>query len=226
MNELPQTKMCKSCGQEKPLSDFSQLQGPQGTIYGGICAACRKAHLEKLAASDPGDNSTRKTGVTIDSKVKVQLEINHLEKQKHIEESNLEERKEIETDLNQLEKNQITEEKEKKHRNDIIKHSLLNQPKNPSQAIKPKEIPGSEAQKADKEIIDFNAPTEFTREGATVRTQSSVFEMFKQRLGESAAIVKATRKARNNPASNTPENAAMKPLNEEINHRRGPNRKN
>src|SRR5687768_6217023 len=84
-SNLSLTKICQSCGEKKPLTAFLQLTDAKSTTYGNICAACRKTDIERKKAQEK-ENTTSTTGVKIDSKTKVQSEIDKRELRKQTEE--------------------------------------------------------------------------------------------------------------------------------------------
>jgi len=80
MNKMPQstlTKTCSSCGLTKPLSAFLQLSDSGRSMYGNLCASCRKAGKDKPtnAGKDEG-SSTSKLELKIDSKAKIKGDTN------------------------------------------------------------------------------------------------------------------------------------------------------
>lgn len=118
----PLTRTCFSCGIEKPLAAFLQLSGTQGTLYGNICADCRNIDIRnKKQNLDTEERGRSSTGIRIDSKVKVQREIDQkiaLQKQK---DDHLEENKKLEKDSADKSEQIISKEKgEKDHRTRYI----------------------------------------------------------------------------------------------------------
>lgn len=69
----PLIKICRSCGQTKPLSAFLEISGPQGSTYGDTCSACRsKASIDKnKLPTDISDGSASGTEKTIDPNAKM-----------------------------------------------------------------------------------------------------------------------------------------------------------
>jgi len=51
-------RACSSCGIQKPLSAFLQLEGTQGASYGNVCASCRGKEV-KTESSDKGDDKSK-----------------------------------------------------------------------------------------------------------------------------------------------------------------------
>lgn len=109
-SHLSFTKICKSCGQQKPLSAFQQLTEGLRTTYGNVCASCRKINKEQ-------ENTTSTTGKKIDAKAKVQGEADKRELRKQVDEDYFKERdKKGERLIKRTEKTVSTEHAEKKIR--------------------------------------------------------------------------------------------------------------
>ncbi len=127
MNNPHLTKICSVCGEQKPLTAFSQLSGSQGLIYGNICASCRKTAMDKLKSpADTEGSSTSKTGYKIDSKAKVQAEADKRLLRKEQEELNQEEKeKSEEMQSSTIEKRKTIASKEKDHRESLKKSSVF-----------------------------------------------------------------------------------------------------
>lgn len=72
-NHKQVTRICSSCGIEKPLSAFLQISETQGTVYGSLCAICRASGKTNKAEPKPSDDerTTVSTGIRIGSKEKV-----------------------------------------------------------------------------------------------------------------------------------------------------------
>jgi len=70
------TRICSSCGVQKPLSAFLQLGGTQGTTYGTICSDCRRSVLapKQPPSQKEGDEST-KSGFRIGAKAKITADL-------------------------------------------------------------------------------------------------------------------------------------------------------
>lgn len=94
MNDINNSlsKTCAICGLPKPLSAFLQLAGPQGTVYGNICAHCRKAQANQPPTPEPEDRTRSSTGFKIDAKAKVQGERDKRSQREHTEEAYKEDR--------------------------------------------------------------------------------------------------------------------------------------
>lgn len=214
-------KTCSHCGEQKPLSAFLQLTGPQGTSYSTVCFACRKAYNEKaaLAKESSDEVTTSRTGVKIDSKTKVKGEIDKREHRKQQNEQDLDEReKKVKFTFQQTEKKQHIAHDEKKHRKDYIeKRSFLDTPK---KTIKTgMMVFGGEDQKAKARSLEFDkGPVDYARTPGE-KTKSVVYQAFKSWLGNSAPIVSAAERAakQKNNAPGTPEKTDNDPLNEYVN---------
>ncbi|HEX4046126.1 MAG TPA: hypothetical protein VHZ76_10730 [Gammaproteobacteria bacterium] len=103
---LALSKTCASCGQQKPLSAFLQLNAKKGTIYGNICSSCRKANMEKVETTQETEDSTTPHAThTIDSKSKVYQE--NQNKQQF-------EKKELEKEVSRQETDDIKTQKDEK----------------------------------------------------------------------------------------------------------------
>lgn len=79
-------KTCSSCGQQKPLSAFRQFAGAHGSMYGNICASCRKAHSEKSAPKETEEGTTRKSDHRIGIEEKVHADLTKKFEYKRIKE--------------------------------------------------------------------------------------------------------------------------------------------
>jgi len=213
------TKTCNSCGQQKPLSAFLELSGPQGTTYGNICASCRKANIENISQPKEPEDSTRSTtGIKIDAKAKVQGEKDKRELRKQIEEQYHDEREKLdEKQFLKEQKIQHVTQDEKKHRKEFLeKRSFLDSTKKSDTNANP--IFGGEEQKAEAGKIDLTKDTgNLTRMGATTKTQNPIFRSFQNWLGNTP-IVNAAKKtaAQKNNHKNSALKNAMEPLNEEV----------
>lgn len=115
------SKICASCGLEKPLSAFLELSGDAAGTYGSICGACRKTHMEKMKSKDKEDSSRTDTGHKIDSKVKVAKDIDNKETAERTEEEYHKERDEDEIlATDELEKKEIKQTVERRHRETFL----------------------------------------------------------------------------------------------------------
>ncbi len=52
------TRVCSTCGKQKPLTAFLQLSGNQGTSYGTVCADCHRTVITPESAAKQEDTST------------------------------------------------------------------------------------------------------------------------------------------------------------------------
>lgn len=114
------TKVCASCGQEKPMSAFLELSGDQAGHYGNICGTCRKTYLEQ---SKPKDEASGKTGTghKIDSKAKVAGDIDRQEEAASKEEQYHQERDEEELEQSDnLDKDDLRKQDERKHHQSFL----------------------------------------------------------------------------------------------------------
>ncbi|VVC75127.1 hypothetical protein AQUSIP_04030 [Aquicella siphonis] len=222
------TKTCASCGEQKPLSEFLQLAGAQGTTYGNICASCRKTQMEKDAGhKDTDEVTTRTTGVKIDSKAKVKGDIDKLEFRKQMETEYFDEREKTEEkEIKQTQKTQHTAREEKKHREGFLeKRSFLDSSKKPA-GTSAAPVFGGEEQKAQAGKLDFaTGPVEHTRVTGQIKlTQSPIYQAFKNWLGNAPIVSAAERAAKQK--TNPGEKAHSDPLIEHMNNKYNPrNRK-
>jgi hypothetical protein len=115
------SKVCSSCGLEKPLSAFLELSGDAAGTYGNICGTCRKEHIEKNKLKDKEDSSRTETGHKIDSKAKVASDIDKKQTVDRAEELYHEERDENEIiETGELEKKDQKQKGERKHRETFL----------------------------------------------------------------------------------------------------------
>jgi hypothetical protein len=121
------TKTCSSCGLEKPLSAFLQIAGPEGTMYGNLCASCRSGKLDKpKPAKEPDETTTSATGLKIDSKVKAKSEKDKALFHKEREEKELKEQeKKKEENLVKTEKVEHKLHSERKHREGFLQNRVF-----------------------------------------------------------------------------------------------------
>lgn len=117
MNKINQlhTKICSSCGERKPVSDFILRSALQGMVYGTICESCRKA---KVKPNVPPEDSTRSgSGLKIDGKAKTAIEKGVSEAiQKENEEYHTERDKDAVLEIKQTKQQVDQQEKELNHR--------------------------------------------------------------------------------------------------------------
>ncbi len=113
------TRVCSSCGVQKPLSAFLQLSSGQGTTYGTVCADCRRTVIEPKQpkttkdSGDTGDSNSSSTSFRfrLDAKAKITAELEKKRISQHIKDEYEEETKK--RDLDKVEKEVQTEHKEK-----------------------------------------------------------------------------------------------------------------
>lgn len=206
------TKTCSSCGQQKPLSAFLQLSETQGTVYGNICAACRKAGLDKAAKQDEKEESSKSdTGHKIDSKAKVAGEVDKRQLKQKSEEEYFEEREvDQEQQAEVTEKLDQTKTSERKHRETFLdRRSFLTDKRTPAQrnAEAAQKIAQSEQQiqsqqetarqeqvvkqEEQRKAADLTTPYS----GGAQTKFGSEFEKFKAWLGKGSPIVQAAERA-------------------------------
>ena len=147
------SKICFNCGLQKQLSAFLQISGPEGSSYGNICSTCRGSGLGKEIVIPEKENEERhsssSTGLKIDAKTKVHLDIENKQRVQSQKETEIKETKKRESTKDELlERKEKKDEAELKHREAYIepkkKDSFLNyQSKKPAQ--KPITAPEKEA---------------------------------------------------------------------------------
>lgn len=178
-------KTCTSCGIQKPLSAFLLLSGTGGAIYGDICSACRQANKGKK-----GKETTEKTettsGITIDSKVKVQMDIDKRKQHQELEEDYHEERDEIaEKETQKILKTEKISTDEKKHR--VSRSSFIdnmNKPKTPQENLL---TPA--AREAIEKTVDLTTASQDTQIAGKLK-YGSEFLKVKAWLGGAAPIAR------------------------------------
>jgi len=222
-------KSCASCGKPKPLTAFLQMTGPQGAIYGNICASCRSAQAKAPVEKEPDDRTTRSTiGLKIDAKAKEQAQKEDKTLREHKQEAHQEERKKKE--LTQAAKTEKTEAqaKDTKTRQEMFldarqrmaalskKSSAEKKPQDGTQARIHQQTETSEREAKYRNIEsglreeekltkpDFGNIYIDPQTGAEVRyAQSSVFQQYREWLGSSAHIRTFERLFGKNPPSGT-----------------------
>jgi hypothetical protein len=118
-------KTCMSCGLQKQISAFLQISGPEGTSYGSICATCRGSGLGKAVVIPENESEERhsssSTGLKIDAKAKVHLDIEKKQFKQNQKETEIKETKKLESikeDI--LDRKEKKEDAELKHRQSYI----------------------------------------------------------------------------------------------------------
>lgn len=96
--QSPLIKTCSICGEIKPLAAFLQMSATSGTEYGSVCVDCRKKGADKPRVPESDETTQSSSGVVIDSKNKLQADIDKRELREQTEEDYYEER-----DLNESE---------------------------------------------------------------------------------------------------------------------------
>lgn len=196
------TKICNVCGIEKSLSAFLITGGPIGTSYSNTCSSCRLGKKDASYHPEESDEDTESsTGLKIDSKTKVQTEIDKRAEREQTEKTHTQTReKEEKAKSERLQKKKIFEEEEKKH---LEKKSFLQNYHKKRRVIDVRK-PGTE-RSADTEIR-FDVPFEDTQFGEKLKYQGFHLE-FKEReraapinqfrnwLGKKSPVVKAAEKA-------------------------------
>lgn len=151
--QLPLTKTCSVCGQQKPFSAFLQLAGPQGTTYSNICSSCRKTAMEKSGTKkEPEEQTTISTGFKIDAKAKVQDAVEKREHLKKVKELGEEEQKKKEgIKLEKTRKTDFISKSEREHRETFLKgkRSFLDLGRQPEK----RERSGEITQRATEEAV-------------------------------------------------------------------------
>lgn len=113
------TKSCLLCGKEKSLAAYLQINGPQGTTYGNVCATCRGSELNKVAVipAESGESESSSTGLKIDSKTKVQIERDKRKQAQDLKEGHEKEQKKLDELIeDHSERTDLIDKKEKTHR--------------------------------------------------------------------------------------------------------------
>jgi hypothetical protein len=117
-------KTCAACGLVKPLTAFLQINGPQGTTYGNICATCRgSSHGKQVTIPQPelDEDGGSASGLKINAKTKVQMATDQKQQTQRLKDLAQKETKKREGATN--EKDIFTDlkvEAEKKHREEYI----------------------------------------------------------------------------------------------------------
>lgn len=118
------TRVCASCGIEKPISAFLQLTGAQGTTYGSICATCRSRDARQAKTVIKDDSSSSTTGHRIGAKQKAFIDKELYRQLKESQELDKKERNKKDESIKEKTDKTITKEKsEKKHRQTFIEKS-------------------------------------------------------------------------------------------------------
>lgn len=210
------TKTCSSCGEIKPLAAFLHL-GADGTQYGSICSACRKANANSSPVQEQDESTRSTTRKTIDSKSKVASDKSKWEHWHSTEEQYHEDRDASEELANkQDEKAEIVKKDERKHREVIKNRTFLDLGKradkgisetrqqvertvqqasntrstNEKDQIRKEEATREEMRQAE---VDFGGSFQDTHIAKEKYVRSSVFNSYKQWLGNSGIVKNAER---------------------------------
>lgn len=194
-NSTALKKSCIHCGLKKPLASFLQLD-VQGTIYGNVCADCRKAIRNKNKAIAEEGSTTSRTGTRIDSKSRVHSETEKKRTQQHTEEANQEELEKVTHEkIEKKEKRQHKAQAERNHRDTYLKKSsflgenkvdkeLALEKKHETETASKKEAIKSDEK---KKIIDTTGPY-IPSQHAEVKLQGIAFKAFKDWVGKRPGI--------------------------------------
>lgn len=189
-------KTCSACGQSKPLTSFLQLGGPEGTMYGTVCADCRKAGLDKPQSLDSDDSTTRHSGAAIKSEQRLHTEIT--KKMEHVEaeeEFKKEQDKKDEQKDKKQQKIKSIATKEKKHREDFLKKSSFIDNKTSADKQKAAETQQKTELRQKKDAatteeklkgIDLTGPYIPSQTGGQIKLQGDSFLRLKTWLGTAA----------------------------------------
>ena len=122
MQESRPTKTCIVCGLDKPMTAYLQLTGPKGTAYGSVCATCRGSGLGRVAPKLLSEEETETaSGLRIDSKNKVQSQVDKKEIKEKIKEDRVEEKEKKDFAKEKKEERKtLTAEEERIHRETVI----------------------------------------------------------------------------------------------------------
>lgn len=122
IKQLQTTRTCTVCGQKKPLVAFLELAGEKGHTYGDICATCRSAGRgRKKAGEEAAGQSGGTTRLQIDSKTKVQQDLDKKEQAKESVEQDYEEKlKKENAEAEETSESEQREEAEKKYREEYL----------------------------------------------------------------------------------------------------------
>lgn len=191
------TKTCTSCGIQKPLSAFLQLSSKESATYGSICSTCRQANRDKKP-KDVEDASRTSTTATIDTKSKVQAEIDQKKQFQQTEEDYHAERdKDALNESDRTKKTDIGNKDQKKHRDSLLgrRSFLVADKKTPASSTPTERAAQTAAQEAHnvdqvnkqetatkedlkEKDIDLSAPVEDTRFGKKEKYKGTSFQHF------------------------------------------------
>lgn len=222
------SKICVACDLEKPLAAFLQVTGAQGTSYGSVCSTCRGSGFGRKVTlpTQIDEENPGSSGLKIDSKTKIQLDI---DKQNLLEKIKNEHLKEKEK-LDSIKEDTISHKHEtlaqaKKHREDYLqvkkKDSFLNYKTKTHDASGGYTKDAREehnknvntSNEIKKRTTDFSSPV-IDQHTAQTNRNNPMFKAWEDLIGESAAIKTVRRQFLNNkPVTQTPtskeKNAAL-----------------
>lgn len=206
------TKTCAVCGLQKPLSAFLQLAGSKGTtIYGNICASCRKTQSEKIALpQEPDDVTTSTSGKKIDTKAKVAGDIDRKQQWETTEEAYHAEREKEQKETKKETSKKETANYEKKKQESFLKsrtfittdrkkatvrsdakqpiEQTLQTAQNREQVERLVQVTKEEQQKAD---ISLDVPFLDTQIAGKLKHSGVAFKALINLLGKSSALGRA-----------------------------------
>ena len=217
------SKVCSSCGTEKPLHAFLQFGDSKQPGYGNICAECRSKNAQNSPAQDEGrDGEHLSLEYKIDNKAKMQ---NELEKKRHwekIDEDYRKDREKLEKErVNIHEKEQAHHHQEKKHREQYLERaSFLGSSKiqesKRQQTVQHSNAAQIHAQHVKEEHLQKNLDTiapflDTQIAGKEKFTKGIAIKEFATRLGKSAPIFSVATQQKNHSANSpTPEEVLQK----------------
>jgi hypothetical protein len=222
------TKTCSICGQLKPLAAFLQMSATSGTEYGSVCSDCRKKGADKPRVPESDESTKSSSGAVIDSKSKMQADLDKQEKHAQTEEDYYEEREAAETESKQDQtKIERKTEAEKQHRQTFLDRSMLSgkkQPPTTESRWRTEQVTSNLEKVAKEEFLEKGvdqSSTEDLRHGVKEKhkgvafQQGAAFQHFAARLGKSSTFA----------ASSTEKSASSESIAESIEKSWGPSRK-
>ncbi len=221
------TRVCSSCGIQKPLSAFLQITAGQGTTYGAVCASCRSKEAREQIKKNPLEeekSSGTQAGARIGSKQRVAMEKERIRLLKEEKENEITETKKQDSlTADKFDRTEKLEKSEKTHRDEIEakrKRGFLTQrirvssqamigqkfeDRNSASAHFNEKQQGIETKKIEDAIkhelrltsVDVSAATP----GHVTRVDNPTFRAFMSWLGTSAPIVQAMERALGKPSA-------------------------
>lgn len=224
------TKTCSICGELKALSAFLQMSASSGSEYGSVCSDCRKKGADKPRMPESDETTRTSSGAVIDSKSKMQADIDKQEQHAETEENYYEERDTSETE-SQLDQTKLEQKisQEKRHRQTFLDRSRLagtnKAATGESRWGSREQVTAENAESATKEELREKGvdegSTEDLRHGAKEKhkgvafQQGAAFQHFAARLGRSSTF----------SAPTTEKPASSETIAESIEKNWGPTRK-